>query len=156
MIGKFVCGLLVLSSFGFGLLWAADVRTGTWKLNVAKSKFVKGQEIKEETATVVEQGDNLMVTAKGTDGAGKAISVMYTFPPKGGTISYTEGAPAAGTTVVNKWVDANTSDSTSTMNGKPVGTTHTVVSKDGKTLTQTRNAADEKGKAVKSVLVFTR
>ena len=51
---------------------------------MAKSKFAKGQEIKEETATVVEQGDNRMVTVKGTDGAGKPISMIYTQTLKGG------------------------------------------------------------------------
>jgi hypothetical protein len=156
MIKKFVCGLLVLSSFGFGLLWAADAFTGTWKLNVAKSKFAKGQEIKELTATVVEQGDNSMVMAKGTDGAGKPISTMYTLPLKGGPITYSEGGPPAGTTVMNKRVNANTGDSTSTKDGKQVATTHTVVSADGKTLTQTRKSVDAEGKAVTNVAVYDR
>jgi hypothetical protein len=156
MIKKFVCGLLVLSSFGFGSLWAADAFTGTWKLNAKKSTFPKGTEIKEATVTIVEQGGNAMVTAKGTDGDGKPISVKYNLPLKGGAINYTEGGPGAGTTVVSKRVDANTIDSTATMNGNQVGTTHSVVSSDGKTLTQTRKGVYEKGKAVESVLVYDR
>ena len=49
--------------------------------------------------------------------------------------------------MLNKRVNANTGDTTSNMNGKEVGTTHTVVSTDGKTLNQTRNGVDENGKA---------
>src|SRR5450631_92318 len=109
MIKKFVCGLLVLSSFGFGLLGADDPFVGTWKLNVAKSKFAKGREVKESTVIIVRQGDNAMVTVAG------------------GTENFAEGGPPAGMTVVEKRVDDRTVDSTSTMNGKQVGTSHAVV-----------------------------
>jgi len=154
MIKKIVFGLAVLSFVG--LLWAADVFTGTWKMNVAKSTFAKGKEVKELTATVVEQGDNAMVTVKGTGGDGKAISTKYTTPLKGGPITYTEGGQAAGTTVVSKRVDVNTLESTASMNGKQVGTSRAVVSADGKTLTMTRKGVDDKGKAVDGVEVYTR
>jgi hypothetical protein len=154
MIKKIVFGLAVLSFVG--LLWAADAFTGTWKMNVAKSTFAKGKEVKELTATVVEQGDNAMVTVKGTGGDGKAISTKYTAPLNGGPITYTEGGPAAGTTVVSKRVDANTLESTASMNGKQVGTSRAVVSADGKTLTMTRKGVDDKGKAVDGVEVYTR
>jgi hypothetical protein len=154
MIKKLVCGMLALSSFG--LLWAADAFTGTWKMNTAKSTFAKGKEVKELTATVIEQGENRMVTAKGTGTDGKAISTKYSAPAKGGPVNYTEGGPVAGTTVVSKRVDANTIDSTATLNGKQVGTTHAVVSKDGKTLTMTRKGVDDKGKAVEGVEVYSR
>ena len=158
MIKRFVCGLLVLSSFGCGSLWAADSFTGAWKLNVAKSTFAKGREVKEETVTIAEQGDNLMVTVKGAYVSGKAISIKYAMPAKGGPLSYTEGTPlaGAGATTVAKRVDANTLDGTTSMNGKQVGTTHTVVSADGKTITQTRSDMDESGKAMKTVVVFNR
>jgi hypothetical protein len=88
---KLICGLLVLGALGVGSLWAADAFTGTWKLNVAKSKFAKGQEIKEQTAVVTEQGDVATVTVKGAKGDGTAISQKYTFPLKGGTVSFIEG-----------------------------------------------------------------
>jgi kynurenine formamidase len=153
---KLICGLLVLGAFGLGSLWAADGFAGTWKLNVAKSKFAKGHELKDETVVIAEQGDNRVVTVKGTDGAGKPISAKYTTPVGGGTQNYTEGAPAAGAgaIVVSKRVDANTIDSTSTLNGKQVRTTHTVLSADGKTITQTVNYLD--GNALKGVLVLDR
>lgn len=77
MTKTFASGPLVLGSFGFGLLGAEGPFAGTWKLNVAKSKFAKGHEIKELTVTAKYEGDTAMVTANGMDGAGKAISVKY-------------------------------------------------------------------------------
>ena len=66
MLKKLALGLTLLS-FTSTLL-AADAFTGTWKLNVAKSKLAAGTEVKELTVVVAEQGDNLAVTVKGTAG----------------------------------------------------------------------------------------
>lgn len=145
--------VLAMAAIAFG----ADAFTGTWKLNVAKSKFAKGQEIKEQTVTIVEQGDNAMVTAKGTDGAGKPISVMYNAPLKGsGPLTYSQGGPPAGTTVMTKRVNASTIDWTTTTDGKQVATTHFVLSADGKTFTGTRKGVDAEGKSVTTVTVWDR
>lgn len=153
MMKTFVAGLMVL---GFaGAVSAADPFVGTWKLNVAQSKFAAGTEIKESTVVVAEQGTNLSVTAKGMNAAGP-VSVKYTFPMKGGAVSYTEGAPTSGATAVTRRVDANTIDSTSTLNGKEVGSTHTVLSADGKTLTRTIKGLDAQGKAYTNTEVYTR
>ena len=137
-------------------LWGADAFTGTWKLNPGKSKFEKGKEIREITVVMTEQGANSAVTAKGVQSDGKAISVRYTMPMKGGPMNFTEGGPAAGTAVVAKRVDANTVETTSMLNGKEVGSTRTTVSKDGKTLTRTAKTLDDKGKAVMSTAVLDR
>jgi hypothetical protein len=154
MIKRLVWTMLVLSSIGS--LWAADAFTGTWKLNVAKSKFAQGREMKAGTLTVAEQGDNAMVTAIGTNGEGKALSIKYTVPFKGGTLTYTEGGPPAGTTVVAKRVDANTIEFTVASNGKQVANDHAVLSANGKTITLTRNGVDANGKAVTGTEVYNR
>jgi hypothetical protein len=154
MVKKLVLGLMLL---GFtDTLLAADAFTGTWKLNVAKSKYAAGMEVKEVTVVVAEQGDNLAVTVKGTAGDGKPISVKYTLPVKGGAVSYTEGAPASGATVTTKRVNATTIDSTSSLNGKEVGSTHSVVSADGKTLTRVVKGLDAQGKAFQNTEVYER
>jgi hypothetical protein len=154
MVKKLVLGLTLLSLRG--TLLAADVFTGTWKLNIARSKFAAGTEVKEVTAVVAEQGANLEVTVKGTAGDGKPISVKYTFPVRGGAASYTEGAPASGATATIKRVNASTIDSTSSLNGKDVGSTHAVVSADGKTLTRVVKGVDAQGKAFQNTEVYER
>ena len=154
MAKKLVLGLTLLTFTG--TLLAADVFSGTWKLNVAKSKFAAGTEVKEVTVVVAEQGANLEVTATGTAGDGKPISVKYTVPVKGGAVSYTEGAPASGAIPTVKRVNASTIDSTSSLNGKEVGSTHSVVSDDGKTLTRVVKGMDPQGKAFQNTEIYER
>lgn len=154
MVKRLVLGLALLSFTG--TLLAADVFTGTWKLNVAKSTFAPGTEVKDVTVVVAEQGGNLAVTATGTTGDGKPISVKYTIPEKGGAVNYTEGAPPSGATATTKRVNARTIDSTSSLNGKEVGSTHAVVSADGKTLTRTVKGVDAQGKPFENTEVYER
>ena len=137
-------------------LLAADVFTGTWKLNVAKSKIAAGMEVKEVTVVVAEQGANLAITATGTAGDGTPISVKYTIPAKGGAVSYMEGAPASGATGMVKRVNANTIDGTTSLNGKEIGSTHTVLSADGKSLTRVVKGVDPQGKAFQNTEIYER
>jgi len=51
---------------------------GTWKLNLAKSKFTGRQPAKSETRTEVAQGDGFKVTYKGIAADGSPISYSYT------------------------------------------------------------------------------
>ena len=154
MMKTLVLGLMLL---GFtDTLLAADAFSGTWKLNVAKSTFAAGTEVKEVTVVIAEQGDNLAVAVTGTAGDGKPISVKYTLPAKGGAVSYIEGAPPSGATATTKRVNASTIDSTSSLNGKEVGSTHTVVSADGKTLTRVVKNVDAQGKAFQNTEVYER
>lgn len=133
-----------------------DAFVGTWKLNVAKSRFAKGHEIKELSLVIARDAENVTVTVNGIDGAGKTISIKYSVPDAGGTLNYTEGAPPEGTTVVSKRIDDHTVDQTSTVNGKEVASVHSVLSATGRTLTQTRTDLDENGKYSKSVVVYDR
>jgi hypothetical protein len=149
--------MLGLALVGFtATVLAADAFTGTWKLNVAKSKLTPGTEVKEITVVVAEEGANLSVAVKGTAGDGTPISVKYTLPAKGGPVSYTEGAPPSGATATTKRVNATTIDSTSSLNGKEVGSTHTVVSADGKTLTRVVKGMDPQGKPYQNTEVYER
>ena len=154
MMKTLVLGLMLLCVTG--TLLAADAFSGTWKLNVAKSKLAAGTEVKEITVVIAEQGDNLAVTVTGTAGDGKPISVKYTVPAKGGAVSYIEGAPPSGATATTKRVNASTIDSTSSVNGKEVGSTHTVVSADGKTLTRAVKGVDAQGKSFENTEVYER
>ena len=154
MVKKLMLGLALV---GFtATLLAADAFTGTWKLNVAKSKLTPGTEVKEITVVVAEEGANLAVAVKGTAGDGTPISVKYTLPIKGGPVTYVEGAPPTGAIATTKRVNATTIDSTSSLNGKEVGSTHTVVSADGKTLTRVVKGMDPQGKPYQNTEVYEK
>ena len=154
MLKNLSLGLTLLSLTG--TLLAADAFTGTWKLNVAKSKLSAGTEVKEVTVVITEQGDNLGVDVKGITGDGTPISVKYSLPAKGGPVTYTEGAPPSGATAMTKRVNATTIDSTSSVNGKEVGSTHTVIAADGKTLTRVVKGVDAQGKAYQNTEIYER
>ena len=154
MVKKLIVGLALV---GFtGTLFAADAFTGTWKLNLAKSKLAPGTEVKDLTVVVAEQGENLVVTVKGTGGDGTPISVKYAFPMKGGALSYTEGAPTTAVTATTKRVNANTLDGTSSLDGKEIASSHTVVSPDGKTLTRMVKGMDAQGKPYQNTEVYEK
>ena len=154
MLKKFLMGLMI---FGFaGVASAADGYTGTWKLNVAKSKFSPGPAPKAVTVVIAEKGADFSVTATGTNSADKPTSVKYTFPMKGGPLAYTENAPTNGATVVIKRANASTLEGTSTLNGKETGTTTTVLAADGKSFTRTVKATNAEGKPVNNTEVYEK
>ncbi len=154
MLKKFVLGMLIL---GFvGAASAADVYTGTWKLNVAKSKFSPGPAPKAVTVVMAEKGTDLALSATGADAADKPISVKYNMPMKGGPLVYTEGAPASGATVMIKRPNANTIESTTTLKGKETGTATTVLAADGKSFTRTVKATTGDGKPVLNTEVYEK
>jgi hypothetical protein len=138
-----------------GSLWAADPFVGTFKLNLAASKWPSSPP-KELTAVVASQGDDYLVTRTGTDADGKPISLKYTYPKKGGPVAVTEGGPQSGTSATVKKTDDYTSDGTIMQDGKVIQAVHTVVSKDGKTLTRTIKGTDAQGKPVDRVEVYDR
>src|SRR5882724_4629948 len=52
---------------------AADNQVGTWKLDVAKSKYSPGPPPKESTLKIEAQADGLKFTIDSVDAEGKAI-----------------------------------------------------------------------------------
>jgi hypothetical protein len=57
---------------------------------------------------------------------------------------------------MTKRVNATTIDSTNSLNGKEVGSAHSVVSADGKTLTRVVKGVDAQGKAFQNTEVYER
>jgi hypothetical protein len=150
---------------GFGLVmtaYAADPWcNGTFKLNVAKSKYTATPQPppKEVTVATHDGGDVCEVTVKGIDGKGGPISVREAIPHKGGEVKFIEGGPPAGSgvTVRDTRVDDLTRESTATTkDGKEVGKTRLVMSKDGKRVTTTVKGVDPQGKPMDFVEVFER
>ena len=68
-----VVSVLVLGS----IAQAADNQVGTWKLNVAKSKYSPGPAPKEGTLTIESQADGLKFTIHGTDAEGKTVHMEF-------------------------------------------------------------------------------
>src|SRR5580658_10720311 len=112
--------------------FAADAVDGTWKLNVAKSKF-SGTAPQSGTRVYSDGADGTTLDQKMVGADGKEMSMHVTLAYDGKDHPIT-GNPDADSGA-GKAINAHTSDFTLTKGGKVVGSVHRVVSKDGKTLT---------------------
>jgi hypothetical protein len=133
---------------------APDPVVGTWKLNLAKSKFSPGPGPQSQTRTYAEtaQGTTLTVTGVAADGA--PVSGQSTFNYDGKDYPIT-GSPDYDTLSLQR-LDGNTVKSTQKKAGKVTGTTTRTVSKDGRVLTLMSKGTNAKGAAYDNVLVFDK
>src|SRR5262245_16699572 len=126
-----------LSSFA-----QTDHIIGTWKLNLAKSKFSPGPPPKSRTVTYEAVGQGAKITTKGTDAEGKTVDFQFTANYDGKDYPVT-GNPDWDT-IAFKRIDAFTMETTRKKAGKIVSTNTRVVSKDGKTQTQREKGVNVK------------
>ncbi len=125
---------------------------GTWKTNLAKSKYSPGPPPRSSTTTFQAVGQGLKYTAEGIDAQGNPTKTDF------GVISFDgKSYPATGNLVYDarsyKQVNASTFEATATKAGKVVQTTTWVLSADGKTRTATSTGVDAKGQQVNNVVV---
>ena len=124
-----------------GTAFAADPIVGSWKLNVAKSKFPAGQEVKSSSRTYTEANGVYTLDQKLTGADGKEMK-----QDTGGPVDATHA----------KKIDANTWDFELKKGDKVVGHVHRVVSADGKTLTVHNSGMMLSGMKGDQTLVFDK
>jgi hypothetical protein len=105
---------------------------GTWKLDVAKSKFNPGPAPQSSTRTWDASG---MVMVNGINAAGKETSYGYTIKDDGKEYATMGAIPNTADKISAKKVDAKTYEAVFTKAGKQVETTSFKLSNGGKTLT---------------------
>jgi len=150
-IGVFAALVIALAA-GSMLLAQSNPFVGTWKLNVASSKYDPGPAPQSQTRTWDASG---MVMVNGINAAGKPMS--YGYPIKGDGVEYpTMGAvPNTADKITTKKIDANTYEANFTKAGKHVETATFKVSNGGKTLTIMAKGATDAG-AFNNVLVWDK
>jgi hypothetical protein len=133
--------------------FAADVNTGAWKLNEAKSKISPGAP-KNTMVVIAAAGDSMKVTVDGVAADGKPAHNEWTgkFDGKDYAIS---GDPAADMRGY-KPVDDHTLALTEKKGGKVTNTGRVVVSADGKTRTVTVSGTDPTGKKMSITFVYDK
>jgi hypothetical protein len=139
------------------LLAQSSPQIGTWRLNLAKSKFVNTQAPTSETRTLEAQGDRVKYTFEGIAGDGSHFAWGFTtnYDGKDVAISGT-GAPNGADAEAITRVDANTFKSAMKKGGKVVQRTTAVVSNDGKVTTLTTKGTNAQGQPVSSTTVFDK
>lgn len=157
--------LMMLATVLFtGLAFAADPIVGSWKLNVAKSKFSSGQELKAESRVYSEADGVYTLDEKETVADGKETSYRVQYSDGKDMKQSMSGLILASTGIVwrlwdttqAKKVDANTWDFDLKKDGKVIGHVHRVVSADGKTLTVHNTGTMLNGAARDDTLVFDK
>ena len=151
---SFLIGLVMTLATGAVLAQEAEAINGTWKLNVAKSKYSPGPGPQSQTLVI-----------SGTD-AERKIAVDLT--PATGTAVHWEVSGAAGKELpvvgtnanadhyVFKRINATTLEAQYMKEGKPTIKQTAVVSADGKMLTVTGTGTDAQGRTINNVAVYDK
>jgi hypothetical protein len=140
------------------LLAQSDPFVGTWKLNVAKSKYVNAPPApKTETRTVKAQGNSVKISLDGVEMDGSRIAYSYTTKFDGEDSPVTGmGAAMSEDTVALKRVDAYTFTATTKRGGKVIRTVRGVVSKDGKVTTLLAKGTDAQGRPASALTIWQK
>ena len=137
-----------------GLLQAADQFTGTWTLNVAKSKYSPGRPPKAQTTKLETQKDGIreIVDRVNADGSQTHWDFTAKFDGKDYPIT---GDPDRDMASVKK-VDDYTLEVVNKKAGKVTTSMKLVVAKDGKSRTNTVTGKNAAGVAINNILFFDK
>jgi hypothetical protein len=148
-------GAIVLGIVAAGIGVSAQAGlAGTWKINLTKSKFSPGPAPKSMTVTYTPSAKTLRIVVDVVpgDGAKQHWEMSANVDGSEGKIT---GNPAADT-VSFKTIDANTSESTFTKDGKVTSVNRRSLSADGKTLTVESKGTTADGKPRHDIQVFEK
>ncbi len=152
----YLSALVVISVLALtAVVFAADNNVGTWKLNLAKSKYSPGPAPKSQTLKIEAWGDDgLKYLADGVGADGKPTHAEFQAKYDGKDYPF-KGNPDADT-LAYKRIDANALEATLKLKGKLTITAKAVVSKDGKTRTVTQVGTNAQGQAVNITSVYEK
>lgn len=132
----------------------AQTNIGTWKLNIAKSKYNAGTPPKSGAITYEVAGAGVKVTVDSVAADGTVTHYTYTanYDGKDNPVVGNPNADMVARTRIN----ATTTKLVSKKGGKITTTATGVVSSDGKTLTVTNTGTNAQGQKVDSVAVYDK
>ena len=133
---------------------SADPIPGTWKVNVAKSKYSPGPAPKSSTVVITADAGGYKQVTDTVPAAGAPTHAELTWKMDG--MDYpVKGNPNADTSAYTK-VDARSYTVTSKKGGKPTVTTRVVIAADGKSRTSTQTGTDGQGAKVNNTIVYEK
>jgi len=134
---------------------AADHWLGTWKLNLAKSRY-NPPDLAPRSQTITREAvdGGLKLVTDGVDAQGKATHTEYSAKFDGKDYPWTGQANADTVSLLR--IDDEYYEAIWKLKGEVTITSNTVVSKDGKTLTTTQSGKDAQGRVVLNMTVFDR
>jgi hypothetical protein len=157
-----VLSVIAWSYVGFaqGTNGKSDPEIGSWKLNIAKSKYDPGPSPRSQTNALEPSGKSgVKLTADGVAADGNRIAYSWSANYDGKDYPYNPGsmgAPNGADTVSLKRIDPYTIDIVQKKGGKVVQTTRAVYSKDGKTRILTSKGTNQSGQPTSNVTVWDK
>ena len=133
----------------------SDPRIGTWKLNVAKSKFDPAASRKSETRTYQMSDGAVMVHVQVTLSDDSKQQVSFDATPDGKDHPYS-ATPAFYADTISVKREGHGFVAESKKDGKLLFTTTDTFSADGKVMTLTTKGVNAKGQSVNSVRVYEK
>lgn len=133
---------------------AADLLTGKWHINTAKSKYGSGNGPARHDLEFALVPGGIRYASNGVDSKGAAFSSAYTAKFDGK--EYPVSGSKKWAPVVVKRVDERTIQSSYLLHGKVQATAVSAVSADGRTLTVTTTGTAGAGKSYENVGVYER
>ena len=168
MKGKvFLFSIVLLAAVALSTtaVFAADMFTGTWKMNLAKSTYSPGpppsppKEPSIQKITAIPNG--LKVVAASVNSAGEKTHNEFTvkFDGKDYPVTATldgKPDPKVANMISGKKIDDYTMEFTLKLNGKVTSVNTNVVSKDGKVRTTTQTGTNAQGQAVNNTVIYEK
>ena len=149
-----VLAILFLTLTAAGMVAAqSDPFVGTWKLDVAKSKYDPGPAPKSQTRTWDASGK---VTVEGINAAGKPVTYGYPIMKDGKDYPTMGSVPNGADMISSKKIDANTVEANFKRAGKHAETTQFAVSEGGKMLTISAKGTNPDGSPFNNVTVWEK
>jgi hypothetical protein len=130
---------------------------GTWKANMAKSKYEPGPGPKESTRIHEDRGGGFWLITTDTVGPqGQKGHGAYVYKPDGKQYPVAGLNQPGAATISLVYVDPYTVTFTQYADGKAIGTGKRTVSKDGKTMTIETKGTNPQGQPVSSNVVWEK
>lgn len=151
--------IAILLLIPFALLVSAqaphDPRIGTWKINLAKSRFHPGPPPKGMTVRFEPHGDNgLKVTIDTVEPNGEVTKHQYTANYDGK--DYPVSGDPGRDTVALKRIDRYVLEYTNKRAGKVINSYREVIAPDGKSRTITQKGMSSRGIPVDNEIVYDK
>jgi hypothetical protein len=136
---------------------AADPIIGSWKLNIAKSSFAKGQTAPKQMTEVYREAsqDQIELTYKSAETNESSTLLVIIIPAQGGVNKRVKG-DNAGNMEVETRLAPNEWCMTRLQNGKQIFTLHKLISKDGNSMRRIETGTDAQGKAYQNILILEK
>jgi hypothetical protein len=147
---------ILLLSFAAPVLAQEDPFLGTWKLNLAKSKFIPGPARKSETRMVESSPKGMKVSVKRVNADGSTHEFEYTSNLDNKPYPIVGDGPEGADSIAANLTSPNTIHSTLKKGTKVIVTSTLTVSADGKVLTITSKGTQADGTSFSNVAVYDK